>query len=152
MTSAAFADCHGINRHSASNARAKRTVFMKIAPVSKESVTKEDFNTNEAFKYRPQMNYLRRPVRRNRVACVASRVPTSVAQTRLRIDTSIRSTAQRHKRKKARWPSGHRASCGDRKLRDLAESDFPVSSAVFILRDPRTKPLEFVSAEKPAFP
>jgi hypothetical protein len=47
MTSAALADCNGTTSASASKARTKRTVFMKLAPMAKEGVRLDikDINT-----------------------------------------------------------------------------------------------------------
>src|SRR5713101_3079937 len=62
MTSAALADCSGARSDSASKARTRRTVFMKVAP-SKKGVHPQDrdFNTNEVTKYRSRMKDLRQP-------------------------------------------------------------------------------------------
>src|SRR5258705_5861119 len=61
MTSAALADCNGATSDSASKAKAKRTVFMKVAPSSKERHPQDrDFNPNGVTKYRPRMKDLRR--------------------------------------------------------------------------------------------
>src|SRR5882762_4819936 len=61
MTSAALADCNGATSDSASKAKTKRTVFMKVAPSSKERHPQgRDFNPNGVTKYRPRMKDLRR--------------------------------------------------------------------------------------------
>src|SRR5262249_20914746 len=55
MTSAALADCHGAIAASASKARRKRTVFIRVAPVDWRNVQ------HGRRQYRPRVNVLRRP-------------------------------------------------------------------------------------------
>src|SRR5437868_3283576 len=68
MTSAASADCHGVRnagarKHSASKVRTKRTVFIKVAPISKgKDVPGSGDQHQWATKYRRRMKDLRRRV------------------------------------------------------------------------------------------
>src|SRR6266566_6107155 len=96
MTSAALADCESAARDSASKAKTKRTVFIKVAPNSKERHPQgSDFNANEVIKYRPRMKDLRQPL-----FCRATTVEAACRRVTTIADLQRQSRSTRHHRRR----------------------------------------------------